>query len=351
MTVASVSNNTPVDVAVEQQYWRIVINSLREYAAAIASVALTLISIAIVIAVACGGTHPAVILVAVAGIAIAGVLGYFALSSLASREKSPIPELFLEEIKGEYGEVIYTFIVLEKLTIQELRSVMAWCASQYTSELKESARAKLEHYGLEKIKNVVDQQRPLYPFEDFLIRICPFYFVQRFIELGDPRVPAERDMTPVDYWTASLGFSESAYTVFDTRSWMFAKVVTKDEYLQLRRFMRNGTWEQAGELVLTIQRRMLKMLQKVNDTDLFEQNGDPSENIKDSGWFYRFLSHKISWKQVQLFQKVDIVSMGVLEGQSFDVYIEEVYPYLDEEDEESYDHSIALTCVSDLFDD
>ncbi|WP_348662719.1 DUF1389 domain-containing protein [Chlamydia vaughanii] len=346
MGIAFVFNVGQGQPLIEQQPLRErILETLQKHAYAIASIALIIIATVVTAIVACGIVHPAVIAVAVLGILAAGIAGYFAVSSIYP--KTPMPKPFLEEIRLFYGNAMYNFIVEKGVTIQELRGVMRWVNSRFSAQLEGSAKTKAESFGLDKLKK--DASKKLRPnFDDFLTGRCPAYLVKRFIALGDPQFPQAKGMSPESYWTSSLGFVDDTYTAFDTRTWFLAKVMKEEEHTLLREFMKNGLWHQTAAVVSDLQTRMLNRLEQVPQWRLFQDNGDPVENINKDSWFRRLFDHGVSWDQIRLLGKLDIMFLGLFEGVSLTGYSEDKLLTVFNESDENYDHEEALLCGQEM---
>ncbi|WP_348662721.1 DUF1389 domain-containing protein [Chlamydia vaughanii] len=345
MGMASTSNIGQGQPLIEPLRERI-LEGVQKHAYAIASVALIIIATVVTAIVACGIVHPAVIAVAVVGILAAGIAGYFAVSSICPDAKTPIPKGFLEEIRYCYGDVMYNFIVKKGVTIHELRVVMRWVNSGFSTQLRGSAKIKAESFGLNKLKNDARKEyRPL--FDDFLVQNCPAYLMRRFVALGDPQLPQEKGMSPERYWTSPLGFVDDTYTAFDTRTWLLAQVMTKEEYTLLSEFTKNGLWHQTTAVISDLQTRMLNRLEHVPTWQLFKENGDPIENINDDRWFRRLFDHGVSWAQIQMLGKIDIMFLGLFEGIPLEGYDEKLLTAFNESNE-NYDHEEALICGQEM---
>ncbi|WP_348662723.1 DUF1389 domain-containing protein [Chlamydia vaughanii] len=269
-----------------------VIECLQMRVLPIVSIILILMAAAVtaLVALGGGGVPPLFIAAAVAGILLAGVAGYFAISSIRPSLEPPLPKSFLGAFKACYGDVLYEFAVKQLLTIQELRSFMRWVDSGFDMNmLTGTAQIKAKNFGLKKLKKAATSINFL--FESFLLVNCPIYFVKKIIDAGDPKVAAAKGMSPQEYWTAPLGFSkkslwsEGVYTVFDTRTYLLAEVLEKREYQALSDSMRKGFWEMTSWRLSCLQRSMLEKLAKIPKQDLLETRDVITENIKDDTWF------------------------------------------------------------------
>ncbi|WP_348662732.1 DUF1389 domain-containing protein [Chlamydia vaughanii] len=322
------------------------VDNLRTHALAIVSVVLAIVSVLTALAVAFGALHPAIILASVVGMIIAGVVGSIALGRCI---KTPIHEGFLKVIKKEYPRVIHTFIVRKQVTIQELRSVLNWIQSNYTSTLSDSAQVKVESFGKEKIKKG-SLGLPIPDLDDVLIQNCPAYFIKGFVERGNLKYPYEKKMSPEAYWTRPLNFTTDPHTAFDGRTWLLAQVVSEDEYKDLCLSVKEDTQEKVEELLSGIRKRMLSRLALVSAGEVFSENGDLREKIcKDTGWFSRLIAHGVNFPQLQIFKKVSILGPSLLEGQDLSGYSRFVAPATQENKVEYYDHDRGLATWEEFF--
>ncbi|WP_348662725.1 DUF1389 domain-containing protein [Chlamydia vaughanii] len=353
MTSMSIPTVNTTDPQVERTNLKTrIINKLPGLALAIASVVLVLMAVIVtaLVALGGGGVPTVFIAAAVGGILLAGVLGCFAIFFMFPKVKTPIPESFLTAVRYWYGDVMYNFIVKKGVTIQELRKVVRWVTSGFSTQLKGSAKIKAESFGLDKLrKGAEEKPRPL--FDDFLMGHCPIYFTRWFILLGKPEFPKAKGMLPEEYWTAPLGFVDDECTVFGIRTWLLAQVMKREEYELLRDFKRNGLWHQTTAVVSDLQTRMLERLKSVPERDLLEEYSETIEKVSDDDWFRRLFAHGTSWSQIQLFLKVGCIHASVLDRTDFDGYGEIIRQHTRESDIENYDHNIALTCVVDFLDE
>ncbi|WP_348662730.1 DUF1389 domain-containing protein [Chlamydia vaughanii] len=349
MICSKTSNNTTNFVVEKQQLHNHVV--LHRSALAIAGTVLTIISVVIAIIIACGVVHPAIVIVAITGILIAGVLGYFAIFSIPLKGKSPIPEALLEVIQKEYGEVVHKLILRKGITIQELRSIINWINSGCTEEISGSAQQKVKSFGIKKLKKEQKEREPLLPLEDLLLKHCPAYFLKRFIEQGDRWIPIENEMPPEEYWTAPLGMAEEGPTVFNCQTWLFAQVILKEEYKLFGECWEQGVWY-AGAGVKgygdCIRSRMIKLLNKIEEDhpkDLLIENGDPARKIREDDWLRGLFEHGVRWEQIQLFKKVGIFTLSLMEARDLSEFKLDVYPCLNEDDESSYNHEKVFKTI------
>ncbi|WP_348662727.1 DUF1389 domain-containing protein [Chlamydia vaughanii] len=344
MTAVPVSNVNIIDPPVEQRSVKDkIIQSVQEHTLIIAGAILAIISMIVIAVVSCGATHPAVIAAATVGILMAICLAVFSLPEAVS----PIPEPFLKGIKHTYGSVIYKFVVQQGVTVQELRAVLKWLRSGFTEELTKSVMTKAEMFGIQKLTKTA--KKALFDFDDFLVINCPAYFIKSLINSGEIDLAKSKNMTPLDYWTAPLGFAEDKRTMLDTRTWLLAQVITEEEHQFLDHSMRIGSWDQTTDKIADLQKRMLQVLDNIPKCSLFEKNGNLAENIKDTDWFRRLFVHGVNRVQLEQFKKVGIADIGVLEGCDLNDYRRDIYHYANEEDTLLYSHRKALACNAGLF--
>ncbi|WP_348662774.1 DUF1389 domain-containing protein [Chlamydia vaughanii] len=327
---------------------------LDRYAKIITGVVFAIIAVALAAVLACGIVHPAVIV----GLGLATILSGVMLS-LALRDylRPPIPQEFLKIIKTYYPKAIYDLCVRQKLTIQELRTVLTGVSEHDLSSVPDSLKVKLEKFGKERLiqecedfaQKSIDSSLP--KLDDLLVRFCPWYFLKRFVDLGPKEMPQAENLPPEVYWTGPMGrtsgFLES---VFAPHTWLFGRVVSEGEYHELLDNAKNGTWDCCKDLVESIHKRMLGDIG-------FSYLKDSAADFKVSQWTssvstYRSLllcKHGMSWEQLQLISDIsneelwflhltDTLSrskMGLVR------HLLSVFPHI-QEDSSAYDPDVAL---------
>ncbi|WP_348662734.1 DUF1389 domain-containing protein [Chlamydia vaughanii] len=329
-----------------------VIRGLREHALKLSLVVFSLLAIAIITAVACGVFHPAALAAAVFILALVlpGVLLAMAVRSFAKLcERPHIPTSLVFIMRKYYPRVITDICLEQRLTIQELRKVLDWVLSKDFQEVPKDVGQKINNFGLNRLQQGC-KGFELIALDDLLVKYCPAYFIKKLIMLGDPQVVADGKLPPEIYWSSPLGFTEEdPYTVFEVRTWLFARVVTEIEYDQLLQHMITDTWEEAQDIITKIQARMQGLFLNVESQCPFQETEEVQERIRNKDWFLRLCYHGVSWDQLQLFNEVGIFVPGFIEVQEeepLDRRVSALYPHIHENDE-NYDPKIALLTWKD----
>ncbi|WP_348662776.1 DUF1389 domain-containing protein [Chlamydia vaughanii] len=325
-------------------------SGLRNHALAITGIVFSIISVACIAAVVLGVTHPAILL----GLALSVVVATVMLALAARRYLQPaMPQGFLDVIRETYPRVIYDLCVEKRLTIQELRFVLACLSAGDFSFLSKNLEKKVKSFGIGKLESAC-QGMNLPVLDNVLLKHCPWHLMKRFIDEGPKSVPESYKMLPQTYWTAPLGLTVNKMTAFDKLSWFLAQTLTEGEYAELCRHAQGDTWEEAKDLVDSVQERMLAKLNDLDDALINKRHAGKDLCRKQD--LLVLCKHGISWEQLQLFKQVsvyDLNELGLLENfgvgtstwRSFQV----VHPYI-HETSGSYDHDIDLLTWSELLD-
>ncbi|WP_348662738.1 DUF1389 domain-containing protein [Chlamydia vaughanii] len=254
--------------------------------------------------------------------------------------KPHMPEGFLNVLKENYPEVIHKFCVSQCVTIQELREVMACTTFWDFSLTSASVQKKVNDFGIMNLKKDCLGVR-LPAVDSLLLKNCPIYFIKQFIKLGSEELPKAANMTPEAYWTASLGFKEDNFTLFDTWTWLFAQEVTSADHYQLGIYYKNNNWKGAENIVKDIKDRMKSRLKETKVELFMYPKVKTRQRIENDDWFLRFYKHGANYEQLQLMKTIGVEKMNLIDGKGLG-FIANIYNEMDESSS-SYNPTIALS--------
>ncbi|WP_434678287.1 DUF1389 domain-containing protein [Chlamydia crocodili] len=213
-----------------------------------------------------------------------------------------------------------------------------------------ACQEKVERFGLERLQKGCEGIE-LPDLEKILLKNCPFYFVNKFIQLGPKEFPEAENMDPVLYWVSRTGFSSTCNTVFDPNVWLLANVVTQEEYEMLLIHAKNSTWDQVRETFVRGElRNRIEALIVTADVEHFDTQRE-SLKLCVGGlgftWLLYLCKHGVCWEQLQLFREIEcrhinFISMFDVSSRSMVTtrLIYSIASYIDENKE--FDPFIAL---------
>ncbi|WP_348662757.1 phage holin family protein [Chlamydia vaughanii] len=281
----------------------------------------------------------------VISILIAGVLAVLAIRSYLS--PCMIPWGFLDVINAVYPKVIYSLCISENLGIQELRKVLQDIETGEFSNASNFLKEKIESFGVEKLlKGCEDATLP--PLDTVLQTHCPAYFLKAFLSKATPKDPEEDDvLTQITHWFGySVPGKKSA--IFDEHSWLFASVVSQEEYENLIHYAEENTWPQAEDLLTSIETRILKKASDQDVPDLDYRDLLPCRCLLNEK-IPLICNYRMHWEQLQMIKEIGALKLYFLDrlntlpiyGKNLLRIMNTLYPIIDEESAD-YDSHIAL---------
>ncbi|MEF9497450.1 DUF1389 domain-containing protein [Chlamydia sp. 04-14] len=335
---------------IKQNIQSCVTDRLRKYALIVTSIFCSIVAIAMVAIVACGFTQPAILACLLISLIVAGVMLVLMVRHI--RETRPVlPSGFLSVIKREFPTVIYELVVQERLNLQELRAVLLGLSSGVFTFPSIACQKKVERFGLERLQKGCEGIE-LPDLEKILLKNCPFYFVNKFIQLGPKEFPEAENMDPALYWVSRTGFSSTCNTVFDPYVWLLAHVVTQQEYEMLLSHAKDSTWDQIRETFVKGElRNRLGALIDTVDIEYFDTKRDSLKACLGGlgfTWLLYLCKHGVCWEQLQLFKEIESRDINFIamfdvssRGMTTTKLIYAIAPYIDENKEE-FDPFISL---------
>ncbi|WP_375793180.1 DUF1389 domain-containing protein [Chlamydia sp. 12-01] len=333
---------------------RNLVTRLRNHIVVIGSVFFSITSVALIVIVAYGFTHPALIVCLVVSLALAGLLLSTPTRRYVRREfGSLFPKEFLSIIKKEYPEVLCNLIIQERLTFQELRVVLSGLSSGIFDFPSDDCKNRVERYGIRRLQKAC-RGIPLPDLEKILLKNCPFYLMNKFIQLGPKEFPEVDNLPPEIYWLSYLGLTDYPHTFFDPYFWILSRVVTQEEYEILLKHAKNSTWDQIKDLTKDLELRVEEGL------DLyFVSTFDPKKSLKKlmgGPWLLSLCKHGVSWEQLQLLKDIDCENLCLMHhldismrGKTLMKFAIALSPYIDENDPENFDRFITLLTFDELW--
>ncbi|WP_348662766.1 DUF1389 domain-containing protein [Chlamydia vaughanii] len=281
----------------------------RRLALVVVGIGFLLLAGVLVASLAAGLVHPAVIVGVVVSVVIAIAMAVAAVRARLQERKLLEPENFHEVIKKNYPQVVYELYSEQRLTASELDSVMERVPFKNFGDLPQDLLRRFENFGPRKFLAGCEGIT-LPNLKDFLIQHCPIYFLKRFIDLGPYEVPTREGLLPEEYWLADDRLS-GRQVVFSNTSWLFAQVVTREEYLDLRNDARSGNLLFFGESVAPIVARMREKARSLPSGHPAKQLGDdpalPSASMA-------ICKHGMGWEQIQLIKHARIEHLILLDS-------------------------------------
>ncbi|ETR80247.1 hypothetical protein X556_0432 [Chlamydia pneumoniae B21] len=205
-----------------------------------------------------------------------------------------IPKKIMELIQEHYPSIVVDFIRDQEVSIYEIHHLIS--ILNKTSVFDKAPvylQEKLLQFGIEKFKDVHPSKLP--NFEEILLQHCPLHWLGRLVY---PMVP---DVTPGTYgyyWCGPLGLYENAPSLFERRSLLLLKKMSFGEFALLEDGLKKNTWS-SSELVQIRQNLFTRYYADKEEVDEAELNADYEQF---NSLLHLIFSHKLSWKQVQLFQ-------------------------------------------------
>ncbi|WP_348662746.1 DUF1389 domain-containing protein [Chlamydia vaughanii] len=294
------------------------ISCFQKNALKITTAVLAVIALALIIVVACGITHPAIIAALALSVVLAIVMTALFLSEITYKIDQSLPMGFLNKLKNVFPEVLYDLCIVEKVTLQELRSILTALSTKNFDALSSECRQKVERFGIKKLQlgfegidcssGYLNQQ-----LEHTLVTNCPLYFMSKFVELGSPD-SVKRGLSPQLYWFSCLGgMSSRSTTVLHPCIGFFARTIKHQEFTKLLKNLEKGLWQKVEHLLKNIQSRMIASLDQEDITALPQKKIDLSIGLARSGGTIMLLCHHgINWDQVKLLKQAPLPMLGVL---------------------------------------
>ncbi|MEF9497447.1 DUF1389 domain-containing protein [Chlamydia sp. 04-14] len=313
---------------------------------------LTLSSV-FAIALICGAAQPALIICLVISLVLTLVLLAISLRRYIRREFGPaLPEGFLSVIKKEFPTAIYELVVQERLNLQELRAVISGLSSGIFTFPSKRSREKVERFGLERLQSACEGVQ-LPDLEKILLKNCPFYLMNKFIQLGPKEFPKSVNLPPEVYWLSRLGLSDSHVVFFNFYVWILSQVVSKEEYETLLKHAKDSTWDQIKDLTGGLRLRVREGV----DNYFIEEVGLTKGSLKSlvgGPWLLYLCKHGVCWEQLQLLKELDCSSVSLMD--EFETshrrtclmksYFS-ISPYVNESDIETFDSHVILFTFSE----
>ncbi|MEF9520123.1 DUF1389 domain-containing protein [Chlamydia crocodili] len=338
------SNEFPI---IKQNSQSCLTDKLRKYALVTTSIFCSAVAIAMVAIVACGFIQPIILACLLVSLIVAGVM--LVLMTRHIRDMRPVlPSGFLNVIKKEYPEALYNLIIQERLTLQELRVVLSGLSSGTFTFPSSKCQKKLERFGFERLQKACEGIQ-LPDLEKILLKNCPFYFVNKFIQLGPKEFPEAENMDPEIYWVCRTGLDSTYNTAFDPDVWVLAHVVTQEEYEMLLMHAKNNTWDQVSEVFIAqeLNPRLRKFIETAN-VEGFHIDRDMLLGGLILKWLLRLCKHGVCWKQLELFKEIECKHVNLftlfdLAARNLNIMrlMLVIAPYIDE-NKEGFDPFITL---------
>ncbi|WP_139414468.1 DUF1389 domain-containing protein [Chlamydia abortus] len=331
------------------------LDKLSHHATAIMSIVYSVFSGVFVFLLAYGFSHPLIILGMVFSLLIVSITAVLVLCRCWHEFNHPLPSGFRFVLEKNYPRVICDFLFDNLLTLKELRALLLCLSSGGLDMLPEDCKERVTALDFERVQ-LACRGVQIPDLETLLLRNCPLYFINKFIQPGSRELPAEEQIEPEIYWMNRLGLSDLNLIAFHPCVWLLAHIVSEEEYTTLLEHARYSTWHRVQDLVQWIHLRMRQSLEDMtedeNRTWLLE-----SLNQAPTAWLLALCKHGVSWAQLQLFRDVDCDLSIFL--QAFDrarvsgVLMElilVVSRYIDEENIEHFDPQIALLTLTEWMD-
>ncbi|MEF9497448.1 DUF1389 domain-containing protein [Chlamydia sp. 04-14] len=277
---------------------------LRNHIIIIGSIFFSIASVALIAIVACGFTQPAILSCLLISLIVAGVMLILMVRHI--RETRPVlPSGFLSVIKKEFPTVIYELVVQERLTLQELRAVLLGLSLGAFTFPSIACQEKVERFSLERLQKACEGIQ-LPDLEKILLKNCPLYFVNKFIQLGPKEFPEAENMDPEIYWVCRTGLDSIYNTAFDPDTWVLAHVITQEEYEMLLMHAKNNTWDQVKKTFIAKELNpRLKKFIEVADVEGFTIDREMLLSSLPLASILRLCKHGVCWKQLELFKEVE----------------------------------------------
>ncbi|WP_434694518.1 DUF1389 domain-containing protein [Chlamydia crocodili] len=219
-----------------------------------------------------------------------------------------LPSGFRSVIKKEFPAAVYDLVVQERLTLQELRAVILGLSSGTFTFPSIACQEKVERFGLERLQKGCEGIE-LPDLEKILLKNCPFYFVNKFIQLGPKEFPEAENMDPEMYWVSPTGLADSPDIALHPFIWILARVISKEEYETLLCHAQNNTWNEVSNLTKEIKSRVKNSLKEYDVSGLGVKR---TSLMVGSPWLLRLCKHGVCWNQLQLFNEVSSQSINLL---------------------------------------
>ncbi|MEF9497451.1 DUF1389 domain-containing protein [Chlamydia sp. 04-14] len=301
MTVIGVSPT--LSVVKQNSGIRYLVDTLYKNALLVSSLCCLFLSGIFTILVAFGIAQPVIITCLVLSFILSGILSGLILHRCAARDgRLPIPEGFRYVIRKHFPEVLYDLVIEKELTLQELRAVISGLSSGTFTFPSIACREKVERFDLERLQKGCEGIE--FPdLENLLLKHCPFYFMNKFVQLGPKDLPQSENMSPATYWFSRTGLSDRLDTVCHPYVWFLAQVISQGEYETLLLHAKKGTWFAVKDLFKTVINKILIHMRNIPLDNVWTETEALFTCIK-LPWLLYLCKHGVSWKQLQLFKEI-----------------------------------------------
>ncbi|WP_375793183.1 DUF1389 domain-containing protein [Chlamydia sp. 12-01] len=322
----------------------------------ISSICCLLLSAVFTTLVAFGIAQPIIITCLVISFILSGILLALILHRCATRDlRLPIPSGFRYIIRKHFPKVLYDLVVEKGITLQELRVVLSGLHSGCFTFPSDEYREKVEEFGLERLQKACEGIE-LPDLEELLVKHCPFYFMNKFIQLGSKEFPAAENMPPSIYWFSRMGLSDRLDTVCHPYVWILAQVISQDEYETLLLHAKKGTWFAVKDLVKTVINKIRMEMGNMSLDASWVEIEALFTCIK-LPWLLYVCKHGVSWRQLQLFKEIrydDVTFLNKINRLEGIINLMKlmitIVPYIDE-NRKGFDPYIALLTWDELGED
>ncbi|WP_348662750.1 DUF1389 domain-containing protein [Chlamydia vaughanii] len=330
---------------------------IRKHALAIAAAVFSVISVALITVAAFGITSPGIVAAMVFSLVFALATIAFAIRRYREPDaaRKPLPQSLLDVIKKDCSPVLYQFCSSQKVTFQELQDVAKALSENNFEGLTPRCKRKVKKFGINKLQmglSEVDLKELPKILENMILGRCAFYFMKKFVELGSPDC-IEPNMAPELYWFAPLALAGPSPSIFYVGHLLFAKVVTREEFDQLKANIQNKQWAQGDSLFEDIERRMLEELDRKDvSREPIRGMAEIRNDIQGtSRKVLHLLLHGINWEQLQLLKLLNISDISQVSRYEVDkLYFGALFlsaaPFLDE-NSKAFNRNILFTTFQD----
>ncbi|AFS20760.1 hypothetical protein B598_0681 [Chlamydia psittaci GR9] len=328
------------------------LDKLSHHAAAITSIVYSVFSGVFVFLLAYGFSHPLIIFGLVLSLCIVGITSVLALRRFLHELHHPLPSGFRRVLEKNYPRVICDLVFDHALNLKELRALLLCMSSGNFDLLPEECKGRVTAGDFERL-HIACHGVQIPDLETLLLRNCPLYFINKFIQLGPRELPEAEHMEPEIYWVNRVGLSDVNLTAFHPCVWLLAHIVSQEEYITLLEHARHSTWNSIQDLVNAIRLRMNHSLEGMTEDENFTSLL-ACLNQAPAAWLLAFCKHGVSWEQLQLFKDVDCdlslflhtFDKSRVSGVLMELMLV-VCRYIDEENIENFDPKIALLTLTE----
>ncbi|MEF9520120.1 DUF1389 domain-containing protein [Chlamydia crocodili] len=269
----------------------------------ISSICCLFLSTVFMTLIAFGVTQPAIIVCLTVSFILSGMLSALILHRCATRDsRLPIPEGFRYVIRKHFPKVLYDLVIEKGITIQELRVVLSGLHSGYFTFPSTARDEKVKRFGLERLQKACEGIE-LPDLENLLLKHCPFYFMNKFIQLGPKNFPESENIPPAMYWFSHTGLSDRLDTICHPYIWILAQVISQDEYETLLLHAKKGTWFAVKDLEETVINKIRMHMRNI----FLDKSWVETERLFTCiklPWLLYVCKHGVSWGQLKLFKEI-----------------------------------------------